>query len=108
MICDTLLRTYAVAAVDDVCSAFSVLPVLHGAATARCAEQMEVGLELATRLLDRGADVSAAGRHSSLIGSGPDAVNADMPSVRATSLHSYPLMWAVAGPHTRDPLSSSM
>ena len=53
-------------------------------------------MDLATRLLDRGAEVHNPGRHASLVGAGAEAVNTDMASVTAASLHSYPLMWAVA------------
>jgi hypothetical protein len=48
------------------------------------------------RALDSGAEVHNPGRHASLVGAGADAVNTDMDSVTAASLHSYPLMWAVA------------
>ena len=80
-----------------------LVPLHYGAACARCDEQMEVAMDLAVKLLDRGADVSNPGRHVSIGGSGADAVKSDMQAVRATSLHSYPLMWATAAALRTDP-----
>ena len=99
---------------------------LHGAATARGAEQMAVANELATLCLDRGANVSAPGAHASVGGVSfrDESSSSSSSSFREkekeketktksttprydSALRSYPLMWAVAAalrgdsPHKR-------
>ena len=81
----------------------ALFTALHGAACASCDEQMEVAMDFAVKLLDRGANVSSPGRHVSIGGAGTAAVKADMETVRETSLHSYPLMWATAAALRTDP-----
>ena len=86
---------------------------LHGAATARGAEQMAVANELATLCLDRGANVSAPGAHATVGGVSGDASSSSLAEKESSrtrhdsALRSYPLMWAVAAvlrgdsPHAR-------
>jgi len=86
---------------------------LHGAATARGAEQMAVANELATLCLDRGANVSAPGAHATVGGVLGDASSSSLAEKESSrtrhdsALRSYPLMWAVAAalrgdsPHAR-------
>ena len=86
---------------------------LHGAATARGAEQMAVANKLATLCLDRGANVSAPGTHATVGGVSGDASSSSLAEKESSrtrhdfALRSYPLMWAVAAalrgdsPHAR-------